>query len=81
MFGRPVNYQKKNSLYLNTTDPLITDMLNFNIQINTNIINFLEYVKSIFSQKGYVASGISSKVIVAPRPVNFLNRVGISVNS
>ena len=37
----------------------------------TNTKNFMEAVKIVFKQKGFVASGLSTQIRVAPKPVNF----------
>jgi hypothetical protein len=76
MFGRPVNYMKERSLFLRATDSVVTDILNLNIQLQANFINFLEYVKIIFDQKGYVATGLSANVVVAKNPVTFKTKSG-----
>jgi hypothetical protein len=76
MFGRPVNYMKSRSLFLKATDSIVTDILNLNIQLQANFISFLNYVKIIFEQKGYVASGLSAQVMVARNPVTFMTKAG-----
>ena len=37
----------------------------------TNTKTFMETVKMVFKQKGFVASGLSTQIRVAPKPVNF----------
>jgi hypothetical protein len=46
-------------------------MLDLDIKLLGNFIGFLEYIKVIFEQKGFVASGLSAQVVVARKPVNF----------
>jgi hypothetical protein len=40
-------------------------------KLATNTKVFMEQVKIIFNQKGFVASGLSAEIRVAPNPVNF----------
>ncbi len=47
-------------------------MLDLDIKLLGNFIGFLEYIKVIFEQKGFVASGIKANVMVARKPVNFM---------
>jgi hypothetical protein len=37
----------------------------------TSTKGFMESVKIIYKQNGFVASGLSTQIRVAPRPVNF----------
>jgi hypothetical protein len=76
MFGRPANYMNRRSLFLQATDSIVTEFLNLNIQLQANFVNFLEYVKIIFEQKGYVATGLSASVVVARNPVTFMTKGG-----
>jgi hypothetical protein len=76
MFGRPANYMNRRSLFLQATDSVVTEFLNLNIQLQANFVNFLEYVKIIFEQKGYVATGLSASVVVARNPVTFMTKGG-----
>jgi hypothetical protein len=47
-------------------------MLDLDIKLIGNLIGFLEYIKIIFEQKGFVASGLNASVVVARKPVTFL---------
>ncbi len=72
MFGRPVNNSKiSRSLFKPGSDYVVRDILQLDIGMTKNVIDFLEYIKIIFQQKGYVASGLKASVIVAKKAVTF----------
>jgi hypothetical protein len=72
MFGRPVsNYKTTRSLFKPANDYIVRDILQLDIGLTQNVIDFLEYIKIIFEQKGYVATGLRASVMVARKAVHF----------
>ena len=47
------------------------NMLNTLGKFLTNTKAFMEGVKTIYKQNGFVASGISAQIRFAPKPINF----------
>lgn len=52
----------------------VRQLLNLDITLLGNLIGFLEYIKVIFDQKGFVASGLSSEVVVAKKPFTLFGK-------
>jgi hypothetical protein len=49
-------------------------LLKNNIDIATNFIDFLEYVRVIFEQKGFVGTGLSAAIVVAKKPFSLSSK-------
>jgi hypothetical protein len=70
--GNTIFGQRRNRPLLNNNvSQSMRQMLDLDIKLLGNFIGFLEYIKVIFEQKGFVASGLSAQVVVARKPVNF----------
>jgi hypothetical protein len=66
MFGRSTT----KPLFEFNVEPLL-NMLNTLGTFLTNTKGFMESVKVIYKQNGFVASGLTAQIRVAPRPINF----------